>query len=456
MCCHEAKLEGAEVVLFGRVFSGWLFAVGLITFMTLTGYCGAQAGANDPSVPPASTQQTANDDQLMPAPPNLETDLPLQIVASPFRVGRWSLLSFSAYEGYDTNPYQQPTAVGAEFTSFSGLVVYSLRGAHWNIDLQYEPSVFVSPRLTATNWTGNATDLQIEHRLSSTWSLAAGEHFRYSPNLQSSIQGTQLNIGGFSIQTPFLSSSRSLLLSTLNGSLTHRISERSTVVFHADQSFVRISGSVTQTVTLPVEDSDSTSGGFDFNHVLGPRDSIAVNYSYRAQFSSNTSAGIADFHTASFGWSHEIAPTLRVSVSAGPGWSNPGTSGAPWRTTVQGSFQIAKESRHGGVSLSFARSDEFAGAIGNDFNNRYAIRIDRRFGTRLNLTSTGSYIQQQFFGGHNLSGETGSFELSWFTTRNWSVFGQVRYLHTHGTEQVIAPQKVVTAGIRWSWVPEKP
>jgi hypothetical protein len=437
-----------------------LFAVGFVAFMVMTCYGRTQSSANDGSVPVVSDQQASTDEQLMPLPENLETDLPLQVVASPFRVGRWSLLSFSAYQGYDTNPDQQQVANGTEFSAFSGLVVYSLRGSQWNVDLQYEPSVFVSPKLTAKNWTGNATDAQVDRRLGATWSFSAGEHFRYSPNVQSSIQGNQLALnigGGVSILTPFLSSSRSLLLNTFSSSLSHRISDRSTLVFHADQSFVRISGSVTeaQTAAIPVEDSDSIEAGFAYNHVLGPRDSVEATYDYRAQFSSTTAQGIANFHTASFGLSHEIAPTLRVSVSAGPGWSNPGNAG-PWRTTLQGSFQISKESRTGGIALSFTRSDVFAGVIGNDFNNHYAVRIDRKFGPHISLTTTGSYIQQQFFGGHDLTGEMGSFELAWFTTRNWSMFGQVRYLDTNGTELSIAPQKVVTVGVRWSWIPEKP
>jgi hypothetical protein len=402
----------------------------------------------------------------MPLPANLDTDLPLQVVASPFHLGRLSLISFSAYEGYDSNPdllqpSLQATPTGTEFSAFSGLVVYSFRSQEWTLDLQYEPSVFVSPKLIAKNWTGNGVDAQVERRLSATWSLGVGDHFAYSPNVQSSIQGNQLSAnggGGVAILTPFLSSSRSLLLNTVNSSLTHRISEQSTLVFHADQSFVRLSGVVTQGLSAPVpdENSDSTEGGVSFSHVLGPRDSMELNYDYRAQFSSTTQEGLASFHTASVGWSHEIVPTLRFSISGGPGWSNPGVTGGQWRTTAQGSVEISKESRSGGVALSFNRSDVFAGVVGNNFNNHYALRIDRKFTTHLRMTAAASYIQQQFFGGNDLTGEMGSVELAWFTTRNWSVFGQARYLDTHGTFVSIAPQKVITVGVRWSWVPEKP
>jgi hypothetical protein len=433
---------------------------GLLTVMALAVYSKGQEGEIDLRGQVDSSVPSA-DDALMPLPLSLDSNLPLRVVTSPFRIGRFSLLSFSGFQGYDSNPGLTSSAQGTEFTSFSGLVVYSLRGSRWNLDLQYQPSIFVSPKSTFQNWTGNATDFQAQRRLSASWSLNISEHFRYSPNLQSSIQGNSLSVneaGGVALSTPFLSQSRSLLLNTISGSLHHRVSEHSTMEFHADDSFVRLSGSVTagQATQIPVENSESATAGVGFNRVLGPRDSIEAKYDYRAQFASDNALGIATFHTASFGWSHTLAQSLRLSVSAGPGWSNPGTRSGPWRTTAQGSVQVARETRNGGVAFSFNRSDVFAGVIGNGFNNHYNLRVDRKLGTRLNLTATGSYLQQQFFGAQNLSGEMASFEAAWSTTRNLSVFGQFRYLETHGSAITIAPQKVVTVGFRWSWVPEKP
>jgi hypothetical protein len=457
MCERGRKVVGGLLNRILREKKGWLLVSGLLTAMALTAYSQSQT---DPGGQVDSSVQSA-DNPLMPLPPSLDTDLPLRVVTSPFRAGRFSLVSFSAYQGYDSNPSQTATAQGAEFSSFSGLVVYSLRGSKWNLDLQYQPSIFVSPKFTAQNWTGNATDFQAERRLSTNWSFNVAEHFRYSPNLQSSIQGNTLSVneaGGVAIVTPFLSRSRSLLLNTVGGSLHHRLSQQSLVEFHADHSLVRLSGVVGAgpTTQIPVQDSESTTAGFGFNRVLGLRDSIEATYEYRAQFSSNTATGIANFHTATFGWSHTLAPSLRFAVSAGPGWSNPGTQSGPWRTTVQGSAQLSRETRRGGIAISFVRSDVFAGVIGNGFNNHYALRIDRKLGSRFNLIATGSYLQQQFFGAQSLAGEMGSVEAVWSTSRNWSLFGQVRYLDTHGSVVSIAPQKVATAGVRWSWVPEKP
>jgi hypothetical protein len=459
MRAQTRKIAGELLKRFLREMRGW-FVSGLLTVVALTAYSKGQTGANNRGGQVDSPVPAA-DDALMPLPLSLDSDLPLRVVTSPFRIGRFSLLSFSGFQGYDSNPGLTSSAQGTEFSSFSGLVVYSLRSSKWSLDLQYQPSIFISPKSTFQNWTGNATDFQAERRLSASWSLSVSEHFRYSPNLQSSIQGNSLSVnaaGEVALSTPFLSQSRSLLLNTTSAALYHRVSERSTMEFHADNSLVRLSGSVTagQATQIPVENSESATAGVGFNRVLGPRDSIEAKYDYRAQFASDNALGIATFHTASFGWSHTLAPSLRFSVSAGPGWSNPGAGSGPWRTTAQGSAQLARETRNGGVAFSFNRSDVFAGVIGNGFNNHYNLRVDRKLGTRVSLTATGSYLQQQFFGAQNLSGEMASFEAAWSTTRNLSVFGQFRYLETRGSAITIAPQKVVTAGFRWSWVPEKP
>src|SRR5579862_7954199 len=97
---HNGNFVGIAVdTLFGML-KGWF---GLLILMTLAGCCNAQTESIDASVPAPSSEQSTSDGELMPLPANLETDLPLQVVASPFHVGRWSLLSLSAYQGYDTN-----------------------------------------------------------------------------------------------------------------------------------------------------------------------------------------------------------------------------------------------------------------------------------------------------------------------------------------------------------------
>src|SRR5262249_28564924 len=99
-----------------------LIAIGVVPVI-LTMHCHAQSELPDTSseaveVPAETSQETpAPPPEEFPVPfyPNpedidstpdtdLETGLPLKALLSPFRWGSLSLLSFSAYEGYSTNP----------------------------------------------------------------------------------------------------------------------------------------------------------------------------------------------------------------------------------------------------------------------------------------------------------------------------------------------------------------
>src|ERR1700680_3244918 len=128
---QRRKIAGELLERFLREMRGW-FVGGLLTVMALTAYSKGQTGANDLGGQVDSSVPSAGD-ALMPLPLSIDSDLPLQVVTSPFRLGRFSLLSFSGFQGYDSNPALATSAQGTEFTSFSGLVVYSLRGSRWNL-----------------------------------------------------------------------------------------------------------------------------------------------------------------------------------------------------------------------------------------------------------------------------------------------------------------------------------
>ncbi len=439
----------------------WLRIAASITILMLAGYCSGQdSGNNGPQSNNGAAGQYGSDGNLMPLPNSLETDLPLRVVTSPLHWGSCSLLSLSAYQGYDTNPSRTQASSASEFSSVSAFVVYSIRRPLWELDLQYQPSAVISPGMIAKNLTGNATDFQAARRLSETWTLAISDHFRFSPDLQSSIQGSGLALnlgGGVSIEIPFLQSAESLLLDTGSAILSDRLTPSSSATFSLDQSYIRLSPSIDlgRVRQLPVTDAESTNLSAGYSRTIGLRDTLNFTYDYRAQFAS-TATGTAQYNVASASWGHVLTPGLRLSIAGGPGFFNPGGTTSEWRTTLQGSIQLGRSYRKGEVGLAFSRNDSFNGVLSNSFGNHYAVNIDHRFNTRVRFTANLSYIQQQVSGGHDLTGTLGSVEPSWMVSRNWSVFGQVRYLTTHGVEQPIAPQTIYAAGVRWSWVPEKP
>jgi hypothetical protein len=442
--------------------------MGVLSMVILAGRGFAQdqsSGSISPSGPDQSV--ISSDDTMMPLPNSLDTDLPLGVVLSPLHWGRISLLSLAAYQGYETNPTATRPAVpessspSSEFSAFNALLVYSIERASWELDLQYEPSIVASPELISKNLTGNASDFQLSRRLNETWTLTIRDHFRYSPDLQTSIQGNSLALnlgGGISVQIPFLQNNESLLTNTGSANFSHRFSAASSVVFGLTQSYLRVAPSTNLGKIqrdFPVTDAYATDVNIAYTDMVGARDKFYASYDYRAQLASEAS-GTSTYHVLDAGLGHVLTPGLRLSFSGGPGFYNPGGRANAWRTTLQGTVQLEKSYRRGEIGVAFSRNNSFNGVLSNSFANHYALNLDHRFTTRVRLTANYSYIQQQIYGKNGQTGTLASVEPSWFMTRNWSVFGQVRYIDTHGSDFSIPSDKIFTAGVRWSWVPEKP
>jgi len=415
--------------------------------------------AESTSTPQAPMQEPNSDQQTRPS--NLETGGPLRVVMSPFRWGRLSLVSLTAYQGYDTNVSLQKSGKPTEFSALNALLVYSVTRDRWSLDFQYEPSAVITPDTIEENVTANSVDLQVSRPLSPTWTFTGGEYFHYTPNVASSIQGNSLALnlgGGISIQLPYLRTSQSVLLNSLSGSVDHRINEHSSVTFYGGQGYIRLTPvAKAGQVGVGEQATESVNGnsGVSYSRTLNLRDTIGLSYDYRVQ-SSPSFARLGQFHVASVSWGHILAPGLRMGISGGPGFWDAGTAKQGWRTTLQGLFQITKEGYKGSIGISYIRNNSFNGVIGNTFGNIYAVTMDRRFTSRFRVSAQGSYLQQQIVGGQGYTGTSAAIEPAWLLSRNWSVFGQVRYLRTEGNQLAMAPEKVVTVGVRWAWVPEKP
>jgi hypothetical protein len=453
--------------LFGRV----IFAA-LLATMTLAETCNAQTDASisEPANTSFSRPDTDNSDSsaentdLVQLVKNLETGAPLKVLLTPFHWGRVSLLSFSGYQGYDSNPRLQGMSNAASFAEFGALVLSSSRFAGWQLDLQYQPFLSFSPKRTNKSFSAAALDLQTVRHLNRNWSWAVSENLRYSPDLQSAV-GTGLvldSAGGISIGNISLSAGRSVLADNAHLGLSDRYSEHSSLAFHVDGNFTRLSSYLgTQSeVNLPTEEAHSYATGVVWSSHLNLHDTISLKYDYRVQSATGTPVGDVDYHTASIGWGHRLKPSLRFSATIGPGWSKytghqGGNTSPPWHTTLQGSLGLAKQLRRGAVALVFARSNNFSGVISDSFNNRYDLTLSQSLSARWSCAATTSYLQQQVSRGRATAGEQFSLQLSHFLSRNWAIFAQGRYLKISGSEQ-FAAEKIATVGFRWSWEPDKP
>jgi hypothetical protein len=386
------------------------------------------------------------------------------VLLTPFHWGRLSLLSFSGYEGYDSNPRLQASGSAASFTELNALLLFSRRFAGWQLNLQYQPFLSFSPKRTNKSFSAVAVDLQTVRHLNRSWSWSASENFRYSPDVQNAVgTGLVLNSGGgISIGDTYLSAGRNVLADNVYVGVNDRYSERSSLAFHIDGNFTRLSSYLggQSAINLPTEQAVSYSPGVVWSTHLNVRDTLSLKYDYRVQSATGTSVGDVNSQTASIGWGHRLKPSVRFSATFGPGWSkytgrqNPATS-QPWRSTLQGSLGISKEFRRGGVALAFARSNSFSGTIADGFNNRYDLLLNRSLTPRWSCAASVSYLQQQASRGRNTTGKQASAQLSHFVSRNWSIFAQARYLKIEGSEQ-FSSEKIATLGFRWAWEPDRP
>lgn len=433
-------------VLLGRV----TIAIGIAMTM-LSAPCSAQTNApsTKPFVEDFPSVQTDGDDEDSPA--SIETGLPLRALSSPFRWGRLSLLSFTAYDGYDTSPRFQPSLGGSDLASFSFLAVYSKPFDGWQLDVQYQPYLWVAAGHAYADLTGSSVNLKTTRRSNRNWSWGVGELFHYTPGQKSTLPKTFVSDfgGGASTGSPLLSSGRDSIANYGLISLTDTYSSRSALTFHVDQSYYYLLATNQSGLQLPSENLLTYGAGASWSTHLTDRDTINVNYDYRRQ-SASSSLADTDYHTASAGWGHVLAPGLRFSIGGGPGWSS-----YTHHTTVQGFVEVGKAFRRGSVDVSFERTNGFSGVLSSYFNNHYDLRLDRSLSTHWHATADASYLQQYISQGKATRGELGSVGISYFMTRNWSVFGQARYLDIIGNSSFNGAEKIIAMGLRWSWVPDK-
>ena len=433
-----------------------------------------QVGGNESIESPASEQELADSDStqngapdsLQGHPPltNLDSGSPLEVLLTPLHWGPLSLLSFSAYEGYNSNTEFQRIPLGASVTSLSALALFSKQFAGWQANLQYRPFLWISSQRTFKGFAAASFDIRTLRHINGTWHWTLGDRVRYAPT-HGTEQASGLIAspgGGFSIGNAFLSSGRNVLENGITTTLVDRYNEHSSLMFHVNQGFTHLSSYLgTQSSdNLPNQDAMTVSSGVTWLNHYNPHDTLTLEYGYRFLTSTNTSLADVQSHKPSIGWSHKFTPSLGLALSAGPAWSIQNrehryNESGRTRTTVHGSIALSEEFRRGEVTLAFARSDGFSGIISNSFHNRYDLAIRRELTRRFHFSGTASYIQQEVSGSQNTRGELFSGETRYFLSRNWALFTQVRYLHIFGNERFLAPEKSVIVGFRWSWVPDK-
>lgn len=396
---------------------------------------------------------------------DLGTGLPLSTLLTPLHWGNLSLLSFTAYEGYNSNPQYARIPVSSYITSMNGLVIFSPRFGGWQMDAQYMPFVWISSRATLKSFSAMSLDLRTLRRINGNWRWTFVDKFRYAPTHSTEQQPGIVadSNGGFSVGNAFLSSGRNVLVNGAATTLTDHYSESSSLAFHANGLVRRLSSYITaqSSDNLPAQDAIAFSSGVVWHHRYGSSSSVNLDYNYRLQTSTATTAADVQTQSAGAGWSHRFGHRFSLSGSFGPAWSIYNRNQAVSRPssggmTLHGSLALSKQFRQGAAILAFGRSNRFSGVISDSFQNRYDFTVLRQISTHLRCSGSASYVQQQFSNTRNTNGELVSGEARYFLTRNWSFFGQARYLKIHGSQRILMPETNIIVGFRWAWSPENP
>src|SRR5262249_6081519 len=154
--------------------------------------------------------------------------------------------------------------------------------AGWQMNLQYRPFVWISSRETIKDFAAAAADLRTVRRINGTWHWTLDERFRYSPSHANEEQG--LDIGGVHIGNAFLSTGRNVLTNSVAGTLMEHYCENSSLLFHATQTFTRVSS------YLGFRSPDNTdqqavtfSSGAVWRDHYSLRNTLSLQYGYRVQ-----------------------------------------------------------------------------------------------------------------------------------------------------------------------------
>src|SRR5262249_13839756 len=156
--------------------------------------------------------------------------------------------------------------------------------------------------------------------INGNWHWTFGDRLRFSPT-HSTEESKGFVVdpsGGFSIGDAFLSSGRNVLVNGVIGTLTDRYGENSTLTFHVDQDYTRLSGFVggpLATDTLPAQQAFTFSTGVTWRNRISEKDTLNAEYTYRLLDSTGTSVANVNSQAASIGLSHKFTQTLGVSVS---------------------------------------------------------------------------------------------------------------------------------------------
>ena len=406
--------------------------------------------------PESSTQSDEIDShpqhlpEYQPTSSNLHTSREFLGKVSPLHWGRLSVVSFSYLQAYQTD-----TRSHIDSSVLKSSISYAVDKGGMDFVAEYSPAIWVSQSGTRFNFANHDFDLAT-HRKVGRWVLGMSDSL-YALPLRS-----QFSQFGFDPAYNLRNTDPALILgdalsNSARFTLDRLLGPADRLQLGLGYLYYKISNaSVDQSVPRNSTEHNADASLY-WNHRLGWRSSLGLDYTYSQRYFNreiaNLPTEISRHHSVMATYSFEPKPAWSFSAGFGPTiWRG---AGARQSKSYIVSASARRKFRRAAVTLTFNRSDEFVGIIGDNLSNQLELAFAVALGRKWSLTTGGTYTRE-VLDPHAVHGWRSGTQANYALGRNFYWFLGFSFIHQSELSPVNSlPSYFASTGIRWEWNPKQ-
>ena len=388
--------------------------------------------------------------EYQPATTNLHISREALAMVSPLHWGRLNVVSFSFLQAYQTD-----TKAHTDSSVFKSSVAYAVDKEGMDFVAEYSPAVWLSQSGTRFNFANHDFNLAT-HRKVGRWVLGVSDAM-YSLPLRS-----QFSQFGFDPTYSLRNTDPALILgdalsNNARFTIDRLLGPADRLQLALGYLYYNVSNASIDR-SLPRDSTEHTAdGSLYWDHRLGWRSSLGLNYTYSQRYfnreSENLNSEISRHHSLMATYSFEPKPTWSFSAGFGPTiWR--GTGSRQSKSYIV-SASARRKFRRAAVALTFNRSDEFVGIIGDNLSNQVELAFSFPLGRKWSLSSGGTYTRQ-VLDPHAVHGWRTGTQASYALWNHFSWFLGFSFIHQSELSPLNSlPSYFASTGIRWEWNPKQ-
>jgi hypothetical protein len=424
---------------------------------------GNETGSNSPGAQ-VTTGDSAGASRNSATPStNIETGQPLLPSISPLRWKHLSLLSFDASYIYDSNYFLLPNApVTASGSIISGLMLFTFKIRHVDLDFQYLPQIEVSQTGAQYAYANQLFNVHTFIHLTPRWVVNLSDKFQSTPNNGNLDEASFIpnTSDGTALRSSILAGARGSLTNTFTASVDRKLNgrDRISLLFqHEIDNLSSLPGDqlAAQAGNPVLTQQRNVRAEFGWYRRLQQENEVGVRYAYLHESFPQAQTS-TQMHGILASYSRRLLASLRFRIEGGPTFPVCSSSGANGQLSGSGATYLVTASllktfRRSAAAVSYSRSNSFSGQINNSLTDRLEASYSHRFANRLNLT-TGAALVTQGEG----QGQTSQAKSVWIQTdyrllRAWSIYSTYAYTSISDNLQPSSGRTLITSGVRWSF-----